>query len=75
MNRRLVRIVLNCVCITAFGISGARGAEAPSGPLDPAPTLKDYEALAKQPDLSGTWTPDIPDQVRQETQNMPPWTP
>jgi len=75
MNRRVARIVINCVYITALGISGARAAETQTGPLDAPPTLKDYEALAKQPDLSGTWTPDIADQVRQETQNMPPWTP
>jgi hypothetical protein len=43
--------------------------------MDVVPTLQEYEALAKLPDLSGTWTPDIPDQERQETQNMPPWTP
>jgi hypothetical protein len=58
-----------------LGMLSARGAETPSEPIDPPPTLADYEALAKLPDLSGTWTPDIPDQVRQETQNMPPWTP
>ncbi len=43
--------------------------------MDPPATLADYEALARLPDLGGTWTPDIPDQVRQETQNSPPWTP
>jgi hypothetical protein len=58
-----------------LGILVAHGAETPSEPIDPPPTLKDYEALAKLPDLGGTWTPDIPDQERQETQNMPPWTP
>jgi hypothetical protein len=39
------------------------------------PSQKDYEALAKLPDLSGIWVPDVPDQMRQETTNKPPWTP
>jgi hypothetical protein len=33
------------------------------------------KALADQPDLSGVWLPDIKDQKRQETSNMPPWKP
>ena len=28
-----------------------------------------------EPDLSGVWLPDIKDQKRQETANMPPWKP
>jgi hypothetical protein len=28
-----------------------------------------------EPDFSGVWLPDIRDQHRQETANMPPWTP
>jgi len=28
-----------------------------------------------EPDFSGVWLPDIKDQTRQETANMPPWTP
>ncbi|WP_423968597.1 hypothetical protein [Bradyrhizobium sp.] len=30
---------------------------------------------AEPPDLSGVWLPDIRDQKRQETANMPPWKP
>ena len=30
-------------------------------------------AFAEPPDLSGVWLPDIKDQKRQETANMPPW--
>jgi hypothetical protein len=58
-----------------LGMLAARAAQTTSEPMDVVPTLQEYEALAKLPDLSGTWTPDIPDQERQETQNMPPWTP
>jgi len=32
-------------------------------------------ALAKPPDLSGVWLPDVKDQHRQEAQNIPPWKP
>ncbi len=28
-----------------------------------------------EPDLSGVWLPDVKDQKRQETQNIPPWKP
>jgi hypothetical protein len=32
-------------------------------------------ACAQPPDLSGVWLPDVKDQHRQETQNVPPWKP
>jgi len=32
-------------------------------------------AMAKPPDLSGVWIPDVKDQYRQEETNMPPWQP
>jgi hypothetical protein len=32
-------------------------------------------ACAAPPDLSGVWIPDVKDQKRQETANMPPWKP
>jgi len=32
-------------------------------------------AFAKPPDLSGVWLPDVQDQKRQETHNIPPWKP
>jgi hypothetical protein len=32
-------------------------------------------ACAQLPDLSGVWLPDVKDQGRQETQNVPPWKP
>jgi hypothetical protein len=43
--------------------------------IDPAPTLKDWQALAKQPDFSGVWTPNVTQQVAQEHSNPPPWKP
>jgi len=38
-------------------------------------TLAASRALAEPPDFSGVWLPDIRDQKRQETANMPPWKP
>ena len=44
--------------------------------LDPAPTAADWAAIAKLPDLSGTWLPDLADQARQEQgAEAPPWKP
>lgn len=61
-------------CAIALGAPpAARAAQA--SPIDPAPTLKDYEALAKLPDWSGVWTPVISDQVAQEKGNPAPWKP
>jgi hypothetical protein len=34
---------------------------------------KDWAAIAALPDFSGVWLPDIKDQHRQETSNVPPW--
>ena len=39
------------------------------------PTAADWAALAKLPDWSGTWTPNITDQVRRITTDPVPWTP
>ena len=38
-------------------------------------TLAVTSAFAEPPDLSGVWLPDVKDQKRQETQNVPPWKP
>jgi hypothetical protein len=56
-----------------LGTLGARAAG--NEPIDPPPTLKDYQFLATLPDWSGVWTPVISDQVSQEQSNPPPWKP
>ncbi|HLZ99094.1 MAG TPA: hypothetical protein VKP66_14225 [Steroidobacteraceae bacterium] len=61
--------------VIAMGLGAASARAADKEPIDPAPTLKDYTALAALPDWSGTWTPDMTDQVKQEKTNPPPWTP
>jgi hypothetical protein len=44
-------------------------------PITAPATIKDYQALAALPDWSGTWTPDMSDQIAQEKSNAPPWKP
>jgi hypothetical protein len=39
------------------------------------PKAADWAALAKLPDFSGVWVPDVADQRRQEREGRPPWTP
>jgi hypothetical protein len=39
-----------------------------------APAASAWEALARLPDLSGVWVPDVADQRRQERVNDAPWT-
>jgi hypothetical protein len=39
------------------------------------PSAGDWAALAKLPDLSGVWVPDVADQRRKERTERPPWTP
>jgi hypothetical protein len=43
--------------------------------IDAAPTAQDWQALAKLPDWSGTWTPAVSDEFAQEKSNPPPWKP
>jgi hypothetical protein len=79
MNKMLLnmgRIAVFVACTTAVAMlldSPARAAGRE--PIDPAPTLQDYTALASLPDWSGTWTPDMTDQIKQEKSNPPPWKP
>ena len=56
-------------------LSALAGGAADKEPADAAPTAQDWQALAKLPDWSGTWTPAISDQVAQEKSNRPPWKP
>jgi hypothetical protein len=50
-------------------------AHAAGDAINPPPTLRDWQALAKLPDFSSVWTPVISDQVAQERTNPPPWKP
>jgi hypothetical protein len=74
-KKRIAALMIVGVMVSAleFGPAAARAAENQA--IDAAPTLKDYQALAKLPDWSGVWTPVISDQVAQEQSNPPPWKP
>ncbi len=41
----------------------------------PVVTFASSHAHAEPPDFNGVWIPDVKDQHRQETENMPPWKP
>ncbi len=64
------RAILLFACLAFAGLAAAEN-DITNRP----PTLADWQALAKLPDLSGVWTPVISDQIAQERTNPPPWTP
>jgi hypothetical protein len=58
----------------ACSVNAADGPQQKPRPvINPAPTAKDWADIAKLPDWSGVWNPDISDQDRQVKTNMPPW--
>jgi hypothetical protein len=58
--------------VALFGVA-ARAAEPASGPINPAPTAKDWADLAALPDWSGVW---FPESWRDTTaRHPPPWRP
>jgi len=65
------RIPLLALCL-ALAAPACRAAE-PAQTLDPAPTAKDWAAIAALPDWSGVWVPDVIDQGRRAKTNPPPW--
>lgn len=74
LSRALFGYLVGALASLAF--LPAHAAEpAAKDPINAAPTLRDWQALAKLPDFSGVWTPVISDQVAQEKTNPPPWNP
>jgi hypothetical protein len=72
IRRPLPALVL--AAVAGFSLAAAdAAAPAAKDAINPAPTLRDWQALAKLPDLGGVWTPLISDQVAQERTNPPPW--
>jgi hypothetical protein len=43
--------------------------------INPPPQAKDWADLAKLPDWSGVWTPNVADQEKRETSDPIPWNP
>lgn len=59
----------------ALGLAPLPVRAADKASINPARSLEDYRALAKLPDWTGVWTPDMSDQIAQERTNPPPWKP
>ena len=73
MKRKMLSLLL----AAGFGLALANATHAQSTKpvINPPPTTKDWNNLAKLPDWSGVWNPKISDQDKQAKTNMPPWTP
>lgn len=67
-----LRSVIPCIALLAAPPTHAQLAK---DPIDPAPTAADWQAIARLPDWSGTWSPDIVDQNAQIQSNPTPWKP
>jgi hypothetical protein len=68
-------VMLACVvAIVALATRPARPADAPTV-INPPPKAQDWADLAKLPDWSGVWEPDIDDQFKQVHTDPPPWAP
>jgi hypothetical protein len=72
-RRALPAVIYALLAASAASVQAAE--PSPKDARNPAPALRDWQALAKLPDFSGVWTPIISDQVAQEKTNPPPWTP
>ena len=69
------RLLLTAALTSVVALAMLPAAAADQDAINPAPTLQDWQTLAKLPDWSGVWTPVISDQVQQEKSNPPPWKP
>lgn len=67
-------LALAAVLATTLATASS-GQTLPADPIVPAPTAADWAKVAKLPDLSGTWSPDITDQNAQIKTNPVPWKP
>jgi len=70
-GRRLLSASLAVALLAAP--TGPSFAQADNDPINPPPTAADWANLAKLPDWSGVWTPDIADQNAQIRTNPIPW--
>jgi hypothetical protein len=71
-------LLVLAACAHAQPASAPAAASAPARPkpvLNPPPTARDWADLAKLPDWSGVWTPNISDQNAQIKTNPPAWKP
>ena len=66
LRRALPAMILARWPVPSLAASPTRRLPPTKDPINPPPTLQDWQALAKLPDWSGVWTPVISDQVAQE---------
>ena len=73
MNRT-VRALLPLLLLACAAPAG-RSAAADQAPAAHGPGPQDWADLARLPDWSGVWVPDVADQNAQVRSNPTPWTP
>jgi hypothetical protein len=73
--RHLVRECLLAISCAAAAIGTTAAAGAEEALINPAPRPADWAALAKLPDWSGVWTPNMSDQKARIKTDPIPWSP
>lgn len=78
MRQRTMRktaLFMGATLLAGAGWGAGAGAAPPDDRLDPLPSAAQWAALARLPDWSGTWSPDVGDQNAQIKTNPVPWKP
>ncbi len=70
MNQRMRYLAVAALAALSFAALAQ-----PKDIINPPPTAKDWADIAKLPDWSGVWNPNITDQDKQAKTNQPPWKP
>jgi hypothetical protein len=63
------------MCLTTASVGSAMAKDADQQVINPAPRARDWAAIAKWPDWSGTWTPAPDDRAFPLGRNEPKWLP
>jgi hypothetical protein len=61
--------------LVVLGFAALTGTVRADDAINRPPTRQAWAAMAKLPDFSGVWTPDVTDQVKREHGDRPPWKP
>ena len=73
MHKATARTLLGALALMLCVLQNVNAAEKLV--INPAPTAQQWADIAKLPDWSGVWTPNISDQDRKAKSDMPPWNP
>ena len=70
-----VILSISLILSETLGMTSSFAQNKPKEPvvINPAPTAKDWADIAKLPDWSGVWNPNITDQDKKAVTEMPPW--